>query len=112
MTDKQFEKFLEAVAPKPKTGIEKWNEVIKFWLAVVSLAASVYLIVDYRNVKDELEMMKAYFSGQQSKYAEMIGILRGQGDKRTADILEILREQNERELNKFSDIKYEGKEKK
>lgn len=97
MTDEQLIKLIEAVRPE-RPGI--WPTIERAAM-VVGLAMSLVTLLVFVQIRDQVGMMKVYQSARQSKTSELIGTLRGQGDKRTADILEILHEQEKREMERL-----------
>lgn len=100
MTDEQFVQLLETLRPREKTGFELWKERIQAALGMASIVLGLLVYLQMGEAREQQEMMKAYFSGSQSKFAELIGTLRGQNDQRTADILQILKEEQKKEFQK------------
>lgn len=104
MTDEQFAELLKAVKPEPPSLLQR----LEPYITVLGLAGTLFMYLNFGEVKEKLEMIEVYQSARQSKTAELIGTLRGQGDKRTADILEILLEQEKRESEKMKTVQTKG----
>lgn len=108
MTDKQFLEIIQAVKVQPPTSATVWFDRLRLTSYILSIVIGILIYFQLQKNAEQSEMIKAYFSGQQSKYAELIGTLKGQGDKKTADILEILKEQQKKDFYfQFENIKQE-----
>ena len=108
MTDKQFLELISAVKVQPPTPAQVWFDRFRLASYILSIVIGVLIYFQLQKNAEQAEMIKAYFSGQQSKYAELIGTLKGQGDKKTADILEILKDQQKKDFySEFENIKQE-----
>ena len=94
----------------PKSSVEKWYEWLKIAVYVVSIVVGIMVWQSMYEQRQQDEMIKAYFSGQQSKYAQMIGVLEGQGHRDLADILKIMKAESED--NFYRNIKFEKVEEK
>ena len=93
-----------------KTAFEIWKERLSVFAYVASIVIGIFALWSLDRQYQQDEMIKAYFSGQQSKYAQMIGVLEGQGHRDLAEVLKILKQENED--NFYRNIKFEQKENK